>query len=188
MRIIKDKFTSKNFSSRKGTKIDMLVIHHTGGEYSSDVNWMCSKESKVSAHYYIRKNGKIYNLVPDKEKAWHAGDSFFDLNGDGKIIRDEKWFNARSIGIEIESLGEEYPDDQLQANFDLSLDLIKKYNIPIEQVLGHKEISPGRKVDPGNFNMDAFRILLHGKLHEVDVRNIKRIPIKIDGKELQKTV
>jgi N-acetylmuramoyl-L-alanine amidase len=190
MNIIRNIFTSPNYSSRKGTKIDLLVIHHTGGKYPSDVNWLCDKKSKVSAHYYIRKNGEIYGLVPDEYCAWHAGESSFDLDGDGKIVQGEKWFNNRSIGIEMELLNIEdnYTDDELQSNFALSLDLVKKYNISTEQVLGHKEISPKRKIDPANFNMNTFRILLYGKLHEIDVSKIERIPIKIDGKEFEKLI
>ena len=105
MKIDRRSFVSPNFSSRKGKEIDTVVIHHTGGRYSGDINWLCSEESQVSCHYYIKRDGRVFQLVDEANNAWHAGKSYYDVNGDGKITRDEMWFNRRSLGIELESTG-----------------------------------------------------------------------------------
>jgi len=119
--------------------------------------WMCNPKAKVSAHYLIDTEGSIFQLVEESECAWHAGRSAFDYNEDGSISTGEKSLNRRSIGIELESLGEEYSQKQLEANIALTKDIIVRHNILPKHVLGHKEIAPDRKWDPGNFNMAEFR-------------------------------
>jgi len=155
--INRERFRSPNFSSRYGTAIDTLIIHHTGGSFPGCAEWLSNPRSKASAHYIITRDGDVYNLVDETKKAWHAGRGAFDLNQDGTISNDERRFNARSIGIELESDGKSYTDVQLDMLKALTLDIVIRHDIPTSHILGHKEIAPDRKWDPGNFDMDAFR-------------------------------
>jgi N-acetylmuramoyl-L-alanine amidase len=150
-------YYSPNYSSRKGTPIDTIIVHHTGGYYPGCCEWLCNKQSGASAHFIIRSNGEILEMVPVEYSAWHAGRGAFDLNEDGTISPLEKYFNRRSIGIELESDGHSYSEAQLDALEGLVIDLCLQYNIPAKHILGHKEIAPDRKWDPGNFDMNAFR-------------------------------
>lgn len=154
---------SPNHSSRKNTRIDTLIIHHMGIAWPEGCDLLCDGdrvEGRVSAHYFIRRTGQIYQLVTDDRKAWHAGISSADINNDGKITKAEKGLNARSIGIELEYLHESYTDEELTSNVALTIQLRKRYNIQIRNILGHKEVAPGRKTDPANFDMSAFRELI----------------------------
>jgi len=158
------KFKSPNYNNRNGIVIDTLVIHHTGGLMPGCLDWMCNEKSKVSAHYLIVKDGTVYQLVDDKYSAWHAGLSEFDYNHDGTISQEEKSLNRRSLGIELEFKNDGYTSQQMQSLIALSVDLVIKYKIPVLQVVGHKEIAPGRKVDPADFDMIRFRATIHGDL------------------------
>ena len=158
MKFIRD-FKSPNFSSRKEVPIDTFILHHTGGSFQSGVNWMCNSESKVSAHYIGNKDGLIYQLVDDNLCAWHAGRSAFDYNKDDSISNAEKYLNRRSIGYELVSDGQTYTDEQMMSLWRFCiLYLFEEHPlIEIERVLGHKEIAPDRKWDPGNLDMEVFR-------------------------------
>lgn len=139
-------WTSFNYSERNGTPITHIIVHHTDGLMPGCAEWLCNPESKVSAHYLIERDGNIHQLVSDVKAAWHAG--------------TKKW-NRCSIGIELETA---YRKPEFTAQQMLSLRLIvwiimNHYKIPVANVLGHKEISPGRKTDPA-FSMDWFRGLL----------------------------
>ncbi|GAF84111.1 unnamed protein product, partial [marine sediment metagenome] len=145
--IIIKTFQSPNYSQRK-SKIDSIIIHHTGGSFPGCVHWLCNKEARVSAHYVINELGQIYELVPDHFRAWHAGRGAFDLNQDGIISESEKYFNDHSIGIELVA----YPDDEdgkyhysksMKASLN-SLVYAKLYEhkISYRNILGHKEIAP----------------------------------------------
>ena len=106
---------------------------------------LSSKKSKVSSHYFIKKNGSIINLVPDLYISWHAGISFW---------KKLKKLNKYSIGIEIHNPGhrhgyESFNKKQINSVKYLSLKLAKKYNIKSEQYLGHSDVAPDRKKDPG---------------------------------------
>ncbi len=152
------RFSTPNISGRHGSKIDTLVIHHTGGKFPGCAAWLCNKESRVSAHYVLNRKGEIYQLADNKFATWHAGRSGFDYNDDGTISDQEKGMNRRSIGIELESYGYEYTTEQMESLKGLCLQLLYDYNIPVKRVLGHKEIvENNRKWDPGNFDMDFFR-------------------------------
>ncbi|MGD9697607.1 N-acetylmuramoyl-L-alanine amidase [Acinetobacter sp.] len=158
-------YTSPNFSTRKGVSIDTLIIHHTGGLMPGCANWLCDPRAKASAHYVITRKGEIYQLVADDLCAWHAGVSEYDFNADGDIAAGERSINRRSIGIELEWLPEKpYTLLQLEANSWLSLEIVKRYNIPIPHILGHKEIAPNRKIDPANFDMFEFRNKIQSQL------------------------
>jgi len=138
-------FKSPNFNERKSNNIEIIVIHYTAlDSISNSLKYLCSKKNKVSSHYLISQSGKIYNLVSEKKRAWHAGKSYWRGNTD---------INSISIGIELD-----YSPLNSNNKFSLSLNsalifllkkLLKKYKIRTENVLGHSDIAPYRKIDPG---------------------------------------
>ena len=112
---------------------------------SEAIRRLCDIRSKVSAHYFIKKNGEIINLVPDLYEAWHAGISNWK-----KI----QFLNKNSIGIEIQNSGhyhnyEDFTEKQFKALKKLLKYLINLYKINLKNILGHSDISPDRKIDPG---------------------------------------
>ncbi|MGQ3045665.1 MAG: N-acetylmuramoyl-L-alanine amidase [Niveispirillum sp.] len=125
---------------------DMLVIHYTGMQDGpSALARMCDPAAEVSAHYMIEEDGRIFQLVPDDRRAWHAGASRWAGQDD---------INSRSIGIELVNPGHEwgyrpFPEAQMRALADLSTHLLTLYPIPAHRVLGHSDIAPLRKQDPG---------------------------------------
>jgi len=138
-------FKSPNFNDRKSNKIEIIVIHYTAlNSISDSLKYLCSKKNKVSSHYLISQSGKIFNLVSEKKRAWHAGQSFWRGNTD---------INSVSIGIELD-----YSPSQKNNKFSLRLNsalisllrkLLSKYKIKTENILGHSDIAPYRKIDPG---------------------------------------
>lgn len=126
--------------------IDILLLHYTGMESAeAAINWLCVEESGVSCHYVVEENGKIWQLVPEEMRAWHAGKSNWQGESDT---------NSRSIGIEIVNPGHgfgypDFPNVQIEAVIALSSDIIKRHNIPVRHVLAHSDVAPGRKSDPG---------------------------------------
>jgi N-acetylmuramoyl-L-alanine amidase len=140
--IIYNKFKSVNYDQRK-FDISLIIIHFTETKtFSEALNLLTSKERKVSCHYLIDKSGDIFNLVDLDKRAWHAGESMWGNYDD---------INSRSIGIEIVNSGEiikeNYTSKQLGSLSDLLITLLKEYNI--ENILGHSDIAPTRKIDPG---------------------------------------
>jgi N-acetylmuramoyl-L-alanine amidase len=138
---------SPNFDERpKGTKINSIIIHYTGMKtFEEAYKKLCDKSSKVSSHYLIGRDGRIINLVNEKYRAWHAGVSRW------KGIDN---LNNNSIGIELENPGHEFgyisfSKKQMNALILLCKEIKKRYDIKAEWVLGHSDISPGRKLDPG---------------------------------------
>ena len=139
---------SPNFTipKRSKNKIKFIIIHYTGmKKESSALKRLCDEKSKVSAHYFIKKNGDLTQLVPDLYEAWHAGESGW------KKIRS---LNKYSIGIEIQNTGhdfkyENYSQKQINTIVKLLKRLLKIYNIDIKNILGHSDIAPNRKKDPG---------------------------------------
>lgn len=139
---------SPNFNLPKRTKktIKFIILHYTGmREESSAIKKLCDFNSKVSAHYFIKKNGNILNLVPDLYEAWHAGKSSW---------KNFKSINKYSIGIEIQNPGhyysyEKFSIKQINSLKELIKKLIKIYKINLKNILGHSDISPNRKKDPG---------------------------------------
>ena len=137
-------YKSENFDVRKH-KIQFIILHYTETENFHDaLRILTSKEKKVSCHFLIDTNGQIYNLVCEKKRAWHAGVSAWEG------LKD---LNSRSIGIEIVNPGEmqlkEYPKIQIDQLIDLIISLKKKFKIPSCNILGHSDIAPLRKIDPG---------------------------------------
>ena len=143
-----EQFYSLNFDQNKRSKrkIKYLVFHYTGMKTEkSAIKRLTNFNSKVSCHYFIKKNGSIINLVPDQYISWHAGISSW---------KKLKNLNKYSIGIEIHNPGHQhgykkFNKKQINSIKFLSLKLAKKYNISRKQYLGHSDISPDRKKDPG---------------------------------------
>ncbi len=139
---------SPNFSlpKRPKKKIKFIIIHYTGMKReSAAIKRLCNLQSKVSSHYFIKKNGKILILVPPAYEAWHAGKSSW---------KKFKSLNKYSIGIEIQNSGhqnsyENYSSMQIKSLIKLLRYLKKIYGISPKNVLGHSDIAPERKKDPG---------------------------------------
>ena len=139
---------SPNFSLQKRpkAKIKFIVLHYTGMKNESlAIKRLCNHTSKVSAHYFIKRNGNILNLVPDLYEAWHAGKSYW---------KKYKSLNKHSIGIEIQNTGYDHKHEnfsfyQLNSLKKLLKILKKTYKINYKNILGHSDIAPFRKKDPG---------------------------------------
>ena len=138
---------SPNHDPRPGDGvIDMLILHYTGMETAAAaLERLCSPEARVSAHYLIEENGKIWRLVPEERRAWHAGTSCWAGRHD---------INNHSIGIEIVNPGHEFgyrpfPRPQMIAVEGLCRDILRRHPIPARHVLGHSDVAPQRKTDPG---------------------------------------
>ena len=131
---------------RKKNLIKFIVLHYTGMNSESEaIKRLCDPSSKVSSHYFIKNNGDLLNLVPDLYNAWHAGKSSW---------KKFKSLNRYSIGIEINNPGHEfrykkYSSKQILSLIKLLKNLKKEYKIKKQNILGHSDISPNRKKDPG---------------------------------------
>jgi N-acetylmuramoyl-L-alanine amidase len=139
---------SPNFNpvKRSSKKIKFIIYHYTGMKNQIDaINRLTDIQSKVSSHYLIKNNGEILTLVPDLYIAWHAGLSAW---------KNYKSLNKDSIGIEICNPGhyfnyKKFSKKQVNSILKLSKFLINKYKIKPQNILGHSDIAPGRKKDPG---------------------------------------
>jgi N-acetylmuramoyl-L-alanine amidase len=140
-------FPSPNFDDRpQGIPTDILVVHYTGmSETIQALERMCSPLAKVSAHYLIDEKGQVFQLVSEKKRAWHAGISSWRGNFN---------INDRSIGIELSNPGHEFsyqkfPKTQINSFINLANNIIRRHSIPARNIVGHSDISPTRKKDPG---------------------------------------
>lgn len=138
---------SPNYNDRPGKGlIDMVVIHYTGMiTGGAALQRLCEPSSKVSAHYLIEENGDIYQLVADEKRAWHAGVSYW---------MGQSNLNDCAIGIELVNPGHEngyrsFPLQQMQSLVAVIQKLQRKYKIPARRMVGHSDIAPTRKMDPG---------------------------------------
>ena len=139
---------SPNFSPKKRNfkQIKFIIFHYTGMKSeSAAIKKLTEIKSKVSSHYFIKKNGEINSLVPDLYIAWHAGASFW---------KGIKSLNKYSIGVEISNSGhafnyKNFSKQQIKSILKLTKFLIKKYKIQPQNILGHSDIAPYRKKDPG---------------------------------------
>ena len=142
------KYYSINFDlpKRAKKKIIFIIIHYTGMKKETEaIKRLRDNKSKVSSHYFIKKNGSVLNLVPDLYTAWHAGKSNW---------KKFKSINKYSIGIEISNPGhnhgyKNFSSKQIFSLIKLLKYLSKKYNIKKGNILGHSDIAPNRKKDPG---------------------------------------
>tara|TARA_B100000123_G_scaffold35240_1_gene23301 strand:- start:128 stop:865 length:738 start_codon:yes stop_codon:yes gene_type:complete len=174
---------SPNFTTYKRNKknIKYLIFHYTGMRSESEaINRLTDVKSKVSCHYFIRRNGKIILMVPETYEAWHAGKSNW---------KKDKSLNKKSIGIEISNKGHEFgyqlfKKKQIESLIKLSKFLVKKYKIKQHNILGHSDIAFERKIDPGeNFpwkNLSKHQI---GCWHEISEKYL----IKIRNKSILKS-
>ncbi|MBO0333022.1 N-acetylmuramoyl-L-alanine amidase [Sneathiella sp. CAU 1612] len=138
---------SPNFDDRAaGTPIDMLVLHYTGMKTAeAAIERLTDETAKVSAHYLVQEDGQVLALVAEEKRAWHAGVSRW---------RGADNINARSVGIEIVNPGHEFgyrpfPDVQMEAVTVLATDIVARHAIPAWNVVGHSDVAPNRKEDPG---------------------------------------
>lgn len=134
-------YRSPNFNERpENTKIDTIVIHYT--EKKDDITWhLEALELKVSAHYLINREGKIFSVVPDHLRAFHAGKSFW---------RGREKVNDFSIGIELDNNGKEkFSSSLMKSLISLCNELTQKHPIDPHNIIGHSDVAPGRKSDPG---------------------------------------
>lgn len=136
---------SPNFDER-ALPISMIVLHYTGmQDAASAIEQLASPDAKVSAHYVVAEDGQIIRMVPEEKRAWHAGRSHW------RGISD---VNSASIGIEIVNPGHEFgyrpfPDEQIDALIPLVADIMTRYHVTRGNVVGHSDIAPARKRDPG---------------------------------------
>ncbi len=145
---------SPNFDSRDGTPVSLLVLHYTGMENgSAAIERLCDPAAKVSSHYVVEEDGRIFKLVEERDRAWHAGVSAW---------RGLANLNAHSVGIEIINPGHEFgyrafPAVQMESVLKLSQSVIARHGIAARNVVGHSDIAPTRKIDPGElFDWEAL--------------------------------
>lgn len=136
---------SPNFNDR-AQPVSMLVLHYTGmQDAASAIDRLTSASSRVSAHYLVTEEGDIVRMVPEEKRAWHAGESWWRGMSD---------INSASIGIELVNPGHEwgyrpFTDAQIGALLPLMHDIVARHGITRGNIVGHSDIAPARKVDPG---------------------------------------
>jgi N-acetylmuramoyl-L-alanine amidase len=137
---------SPNFNDRDGVAIDMLVIHYTGMRSGDEaLERLCDHKAEVSAHYVISQEGEVLSLVDEIKRAWHAGIASW---------RGHSNINSRSIGIELVNPGHEFgyqdfPHAQMVPLIDLCQGILARHDIAPRNVVGHSDVAPARKQDPG---------------------------------------
>ena len=165
---------SPNFEpiKRHKTQIKFLIFHYTGMKREFDaINKLTNFKSDVSCHYFIKNNGKTFVMVPDLYIAWHAGKSRW---------KNYKSLNKYSIGIEISNPGHDYnykkfSKKQIQSLIKLSTILIKKYKINSRNILGHSDVAPERKKDPGEkFPWKELSKQGIGLWHSLSIQSLKK--------------
>jgi N-acetylmuramoyl-L-alanine amidase len=139
---------SPNVNARpEGAAIDLVVLHYTGMEDGlSAIKRLRDPEARVSCHYVVEEDGRVFRLAPEEMRAWHAGVSVWNGNTD---------VNSHSIGIEIVNGGHDFglPDfqpEQVAALIDLLSDILTRTNLHPICVVGHSDVAPARKDDPGD--------------------------------------
>ncbi len=127
---------------RDGAVPDIIVLHYTAmGDWCKAREWLCTPAAEVSAHYIISEAGEVVPLVPEDQRAWHAG------AGSWGDITD---VNSRSIGIELSNIGTApFAATLMDALEGLLPDIMTRWAIPPERVIAHSDLAPGRKIDPG---------------------------------------
>ncbi|MBT0956172.1 N-acetylmuramoyl-L-alanine amidase [Alphaproteobacteria bacterium KMM 3653] len=132
----------------------MIVVHYTAmAETRAVIDWLCNAEAEVSAHYVICPEGRVWQLVDEAMRAWHAG------AGRWGALED---VNSHSIGIELVNTGgTPFAEPQMAALEGLLSGLKARHGVPVERIVGHSCIAPGRKIDPGA-RFDWRRLALRG--------------------------
>ena len=179
---------SPNFDLKKRVKkkIKYLIFHYTGMKNDKTaIKKLISVNSNVSCHYYITKSGKLIQMVPDLYIAWHAGKSNW---------KNFKSLNKNSIGIEISNPGHKYGYRnfnyrQIKTLIKVSKYIIKKYKIDKKNVLGHSDIAPLRKLDPGEkFPWNYLYKKKIGIWHNIDSNKARLLRGKMSVLNLEKFI
>ena len=179
-----------NLSKRNHKKIKYVVIHYTGMKSeAAAIKKLCDENKNVSSNYFIKNNGEIINLVPDLYETWHAGKSRWN---------NHISLNKNSIGIEIHNPGHthgyiNFSPKQINSLKFLLKKLIRKYKIEIKNILGHSDIAPERKKDPGEkFPWQKFakyNLALWHNLHEINLKKYRKVKLdKSDEKKFLKNL
>ena len=180
------KHYSPNFSKkkRKNSEIKVIVIHYTGMQSKiASINRLLDKKAKVSCHYLIDRKGKILQMVDENKVAWHAGKSKW---------KNFKNLNDNSIGIELVNKGHEFGYEkftitQIKKLIKLCSLLKRKYKIKNSNILGHSDIAPLRKKDPGEkfpweklnkMKLGIWHKPFHYKIKELDKKKIQKLFFK----------
>jgi N-acetylmuramoyl-L-alanine amidase len=131
----------------------LIVLHSTGGAYRGAVAWLMNPDSGVSAHFVISRRAEMVQLVSLADVAWHAGRSSYQGQAVGNSV------NQFAIGIELEHLDskQDWPAAQMEACADLCAVLCQRLDIDPKHIVGHRDVAPGRKVDPVDFPWALFR-------------------------------
>jgi len=144
--ILRERASPNHDARPEGGRIDMLVLHYTGMKTAAEaIDRLCDPAAKVSAHYAIEEDGTTWRLVEESRRAWHAGVSFW---------QGTRHVNAASIGIELVNPGHEwgyraFPEAQMASLETLCGALLQRHPIPADRVVGHSDVAPLRKQDPG---------------------------------------
>lgn len=170
---------SPNFGDRRTGPVDILLLHHTGmPDAEQALAWLCDPHSGVSCHYVVFEDGRVFDLVGEHRRAWHAGLS--EWCGETDV-------NSRSIGIEIANPGPPggsppYPEAQIEALIVLCRGIMERHPIPSHRVLAHSDVAPGRKTDPGE-NFPWSRLAAAGIGHWVAPEPVSPGPVLHCGDE-----
>ncbi len=136
---------SPNFNERTAPP-SMIVLHYTGMQTGeAALERLREEAASVSSHYLVEEDGRVFRLVPEERRAWHAGASFW---------RGERDVNGASVGIEIVNPGHEFgyrpfPETQIAAVFALVADIRSRWQVADRDIVGHSDVAPARKIDPG---------------------------------------
>ena len=175
-----------NLKKRDKKKIKYLILHYTGMKNDKlAIKKLVSLYSNVSCHYYISKHGKLIKMVPDLYVAWHAGKSYW---------KKDKSLNFNSIGIEISNPGhkhgyKKFSNNQIRCLLKLLKFLIKKYKIDNKNILGHSDVAPLRKLDPGeNFPWKRLFKNKIGIWHNINFFDLKKNRSKKNGANMSKFI
>ncbi len=134
---------SPNFGDRReGEAPSLIVLHYTGmNDPDEALERLCNPEAEVSAHYFVRQNGTLYQLVDEAKRAWHGGAGRWAGRPD---------VNSRSIGIELDNDGESFFEEPLMQTLEsLLADILGRHDLPLKAVIAHSDFAPDRKCDPG---------------------------------------
>ena len=170
-----NKFRSPNYNRRKAAKIKYIILHYTAlSDAKNAIAFLCNKENKVSCHYLISQTGDVYNLVPEDMRAWHAGLSKWEEDHD---------INSLSIGIELDfsfnSSNNKYSPRLISSLIKLLKYISIKYNISNKYILGHSDIAPLRKIDPGR--TFSWKKLAKNNLSFYPNKNFERYYESLEG-------
>lgn len=135
---------SPNWDER-ALPVTMAVVHYTEMERKAALRRLTDPDAKVSAHYFISEEGEVIRLVDEAKRAWHAGASYW---------RGHRDVNSASVGIELDHPGHAlgyrpFADAQIEALIPLLNDIVRRHDIPRANVVGHSDVAPARKTDPG---------------------------------------